>query len=606
MAGIHGGRLRAIASLLLVIAWGGTLAAIELPPAPRRHSPLVEAQTHLRHAREFTKAAHALASKGDCHATDGYYAACEAAWNAIWACPGAAEVLPEAGELYNESLAGLLESAQVSGRLTPEGMWIGPKWKPICVPVIGKALPIDACEIESIEVFCPPPDRRITRQHVRSGLGVPVVVRAKRGPQGSLGARFAASRQSLAATAVLRFDMPGNENVFEKLAGPLARDHAAAVLDLANPVEIAAVHVGPARPHLAADLTMPLLDMLAAMPKDSLRSFIQPYGGADTEPRLEFLEPHQPGRIPIVFIHGLASDQGTWFDMLNELRVWPTFHRRFEPWVFHYPTGAAFMTSAAVLRRELRAAVHQLDPSGTDPHLQNLVLVGHSMGGLHAKLQVVDSGTAIWDAVARRPFHEISMRPERHDFVRNAFFFEPSPFIKRVVYIATPHRGSGLASRGVGRLASLTVQPPVGPTEVHDEVVAMNPDAFWPYFAKRLPTTIDVLEPTAPLLRAMQTLRTPCWVTTHSIIGTSHHSLLVGDDDCVVPVASARIEGVSSERLIPASHTKIHHHPDTVGELKRILTLHLHESGLGEAASGPSVDAKAAPMRYDASNAASS
>jgi pimeloyl-ACP methyl ester carboxylesterase len=568
-------------ALVAVLVIAGAAPAIELPPAPSRETPLVEAQTFLRHARDYTCASHELAEKHDCHATDGYYAACETAWNAIWTCPGAPEVLVEAGEIYNEALAGLLESAQASGRLTPEGMWIGPKWKPLCVPVIGKALPIADCEIESIEAFCPPADKRIARQHVRSGLGVPVVVRVKRGPPGSAGERFAPIRQSLTATAVLRFDMPGGDNVFQKFAGPLARDHAAAILDLANPIEIAAVHIGPVRPHLAADLTLPLLDMLAAMPKDTIRSFVQPYGGSDTEARLEGLEPHQPGRIPVVFIHGLASDQGTWFDMLNELRTWPTFHRRFEPWVFHYPTGAAFMTSAAVLRRELRAAVRQLDPDGKDPALQHLVLVGHSMGGLHAKLQVVDSGTAVWEAIARRPFEQMTMPPQHREFVRNAFFFEPSPFIKRVVFIATPHDGSGLASRGVGQLASVTVQPPPGPTRVHDEVVALNPDGFWPYFAKKLPTTIDILEPTSPLLRAVRGLRVPCWVTTHSIIGQSHHSLLAGPDDCVVPVSSARLEGVHSELIVPASHTKVHHHPQAVEELKRILALHLRETGLG-------------------------
>ena len=238
--------------------------------------------------------------------------------------------------------------------------------------------------------------------------------------------------------------------------------------------------------------------------------------------------------------------------------------------------------------------------------LQNLVLVGHSMGGLHAKLQVVDSGTAIWDSIAKRPIEQVTILPEHQSFVRNAFFFEPSPFVKRVVYIATPHAGSGLASRGVGRLASVTVRSPPGPTQVHDAVVALNPDAFWPYFAKKLPTTIDVLEPTSPMLRAVHGLKVPCWVTTHSIIGSAHHSLLAGPDDCVVPVSSARVGGVVSERLVPASHTKVHHHPQTVEELRRILTLHLQESGLGEPGPGREAGGESHPMGYDGPHAASS
>jgi pimeloyl-ACP methyl ester carboxylesterase len=556
---------------------GQSCRAIRLPPAPIE-SYLVESQTYLRHAKEYTHAAHDLAKNDDCHATDAYYLACEAAWNAIWSCPDSPEILCAAGELYNESLAGLLESAQAAGRLHPEGLWIGPKWKNICVPVIGKSLPIHDGDIESIEAFCPKADSRIRCQHVRNGLGVPVAVRVRQGPAGTISADFAPPRQSIAVTALLRFDMPGGENVIQKLAGPIARDPAPAVLDLANPVRINAVRIGPVRPHLAADLTMPLLDMLAGMPRDSVLSYLQPYGDGDTEPRLEFLQPHQPGRIPVVFIHGLASDEGTWFDMINELRTWPTFHTKYEPWVFHYPTGGAFMTSALILRQELRAAVCRLDPEGKDPALQNVVLVGHSMGGLHAKLQVVHSGAEIWDAIARLPFDQFVIPEDYREFVHDAFFFEPSSFIKRVVFIATPHDGSGLASRGIGRFASITVKQPPGPKQVHDEVALLNPGALWPYYEKRLPTTVDVLEPTAPILRAVRRLPIPCWVTTHSIIGKSHHSFLSGPDDCVVPVSSAQIEGTCSELIVEAKHTKVHHHPDSISEMKRILSLHLHET----------------------------
>ena len=406
----------------------------------------------------------------------------------------------------------------------------------------------------------------------------PVAVRLARGTSAG-GDEFAPPRQSLAATAVLRFKMPGDENFLQKFSGPLARDHAPAILDLANPVEIAAVHVGPARPLLAADLSLPLLDMLEAMPKtSSITGFLQPYGRGDTVPKLEFLEPHQPGRIPVVFIHGLASDEGTWFDLINELRTWPTFHRRYEAWVYRYPTGATFLHSAAVLRRELRAAVQRLDPQGTDRALQNMVLVGHSMGGLHAKLQVVDPGTKLWEAISHVPFEQIVLRPELKERVRYNYFFEPLPFVKRVVFIATPHAGSSLASRGVGRIAALTVQQPPETKAIHDEAVTMNPDAFHSDYQRSLPTTIDILEPDSSILRALRELRTPCWVTTHSIIGTVHQSLVSGPDDCVVPASSARLPGVTSEIEVPATHTRVHHHPQTVMEVERILLEHLNET----------------------------
>ena len=172
--------------------------------------------------------------------------------------------------------------------------------------------------------------------------------------------------------------------------------------------------------HLPLEEYEPLLDMLAGMPRSGIEGFVQPFGRGDTRPRLEFLEPHRPGRIPVVFIHGLASDEGTWFDMVNELRAWPEFHRRFAPWVFHYPTGAAFVQSSARLRSELRRAIRLLDPEGRDPALGRIVLVGHSMGGLHAKMQVVAPGTALWDSVALVPFAEMRLPPAMRAAVQPA------------------------------------------------------------------------------------------------------------------------------------------------------------------------------------------
>jgi pimeloyl-ACP methyl ester carboxylesterase len=578
-----------------------------IPTAPPEE-PLPAAQRHVRKAREYLRASCEMATCGNRFAIDGYYTACQEAWDAVWTCPCDPDILHESAELYADALAGLLETARQHGRLTCEGLWIGPPGRVSLVPLVPKALHLGAARIDSIEPQAQRDDTRIARRHLRAGFGLPVVVRLETGGDappaprstrlvspvafltGAAGAavgtadpaaalaEFAPFRMSLAATAVLRFDRPGGESVIDRFVGTASRNHAAAVLDLANPVEIAAVQIGAARPPLAADLTAPLLDMLAGMPREGIEGFLQPYGDADTIPRVEFLEPHRPGRVPVVFIHGLASDEGTWFDLINELRAWPAFHRCFEPWVYHYPTGTAFMQASATLRRELTLAVRMLDPEGCDPALRQMVLVGHSMGGLHAKMQVVASGDALWNAVACQPLETMRLLPEARERLESGWFFEPRPFVSRVVCIATPHRGSALASRAVGRLASLTVRPPAEARAIFEQTVRQNPGGFRPEFERRPPTTIDLLEPQSSVLQAMERLRPACWVTVHSIHGDVHHSL-AGRDDMVVPVWSARTAGAVSELAVPASHTRIHHHPATVGEIQRILARHLAETG---------------------------
>jgi pimeloyl-ACP methyl ester carboxylesterase len=508
-------------------------------PPPQQPTPEQIARGYLAKAREYGAGSEKLESKCDPHAIDGFYAAAEAAWNAVWTCPGSREILCEAALVYADALEGLLATADAHGRIDGRGLWVGSRWKPTCVPIQTRGLPVDATAIERVVATPPPGDSRITRRHVRGGFGLPVALRVKPATHGTAAREFMPPRQSLAATAVL-----------------------------------------PARPLLAADLTAPLLDMLEGMPRAGISGFLQPFGPGDTQPRLEFLQPHRPGRIPVVFIHGLASDEGTWFDMINELQSWPTFHRRYEPWVYHYPTGASFLVSSATLRRQLTAAVEQLDPSGSDQALRSMVLVGHSMGGLHAKLQVVDPGTALWDALACKPFDEIVMRPEIRRKVAPNYFFRPRPFVKRIVFIATPHSGSMLASLGVGRAASLTVRQPPESKAIHDEVVAANPDGFRQWYARRLPTTIDALEPSSPLIKSLRELRVPCWVTTHSVIGVAPQSLATCPGDCVVSAESARLPGVASEITVPAGHTRVHHHPETIREVERILSEHLRETGL--------------------------
>jgi len=549
----------------------GPVGAESLLP---RATPAETARRHLDASRAVLEAACTLAEERPERAMEAYQAAAEEAWNAVWTCPGAAEVLGEATLLYDEALAGLLGTAVSLGRLDGRGLVIGDGCRRQCIPLSLRGLTVDPSRIDAVVVGPPPCDSRVRRSHVRPGFGVPVSVRIAADDS-----RFAPPRQSVAATAVLRFPLPGDPDWLRDIVGPLGRDPAPAVLDLADPVEIAAVRIGPARPLLAADLTAPLLDMLEATPPAGIEGFIQPYGRGDTRPRLERLEPHRPGRIPVVFIHGLASDPGTWFDLLNELRAWPPFHRHFEPWLYQYPTGASFLQSSASLRGELAAARARLDPAGRDPGLQRMVLVGHSMGGLHAKLQVVDSGDALWDAVSTEPFEAVRMPPALRRQVAPTYFFHPAPFVRRVVFVATPHAGSSLAARAVGRLASVTVRQPAEALRAHRILRDANPDAVRPEYRSAPPTTIDVLEPQSSILQAIRALRPPAWVSLHTILGNGAVSPLEGPGDAVVSVGSARHPDVVSELEVPAIHTKVHHHPRSVLELQRILACHLAESG---------------------------
>jgi hypothetical protein len=93
----------------------------------------------------------------------------------------------------------------------------------------------------------------------------------------------------------------------------------------------------------------------------------------------------------------------------------------------------------------------------------------------------------------------------------------------------------------------------------------------------QVPTSLDMLAPGAPALRLLADRGATAPVHLHSIIGETYGS---GPDssDGAVQFASAHLEGIDSECLVPANHTSIQHHPRAVLELRRILFEHLEET----------------------------
>ena len=291
---------------------------------------------------------------------------------------------------------------------------------------------------------------------------------------------------------------------------------------------------------------------------------------------LWLLEPYQPGKIPIVFVHGLNSDRSTWARMTNELRAIPWVNFHFQFWYFQYPTGEPFLRSALSLREQTRAAITHFAEQHQDPMLSRVVLIGHSMGGLISKLQVTHSSNTIWQGAANRPFTVIRGEPQYLDQLWRLFFFDPQPFVERVVFIGTPHRGSAWASQMVGRLAANMVQQPADRQEMHRSLIAANPGVFLADFRRRIPTSVDLLEPASPLLSAMSCLQVDRRVRLHSIIGMRQGHLFQPSDG-VVSVESARHRGVASERFVNGRHSRLTQHPETLQEVLRILAEHIRE-----------------------------
>ena len=289
---------------------------------------------------------------------------------------------------------------------------------------------------------------------------------------------------------------------------------------------------------------------------------------------LMLLQPHQTGRIPVVLVHGTASSPARWAELVNELVADPELRGRIEFWLFIYNTGNPIAYSGGLLSQALSDTIAEIDPDGSDPALRDLVVIGHSQGGLLTKLQVIDSGDAFWADVSQIPFDEIDLDSESRALLEQSLFFEPLPAVGRVVFISTPHHGSFRATWQIGALVKRITRMPAQLVDVLPNLLARNPGLRAEREFERLPSSIDNMNPRDPFMKSLASLPIAEGVPAHSIIPVLGKGDLEKLNDGVVEYRSAHIDGVESELVIRSGHS-VQGHPLAIREVARILREHL-------------------------------
>ena len=260
--------------------------------------------------------------------------------------------------------------------------------------------------------------------------------------------------------------------------------------------------------------------------------------------------------------------------MIGELEADAALRDRYQFWTFGYSTGDPLPYSASLLRRDLDEARRKLDPDRADAAFDRMVVVGHSMGGLLAKMMVQESGTRLWQLFSERPAGDLAGDPADCELFRSALIYKPRPEVRRVVFIATPHRGSRVDRGGLERLGSRLVRLPDPLRATHDRLLARNgPDFFTERFRKGLPTSIDELEWRSPILVRLDELGLAPTIKAHSIIADRRHPPGAGGSDGLVTYESAHLQGVASESLVASGHL-CQDHPAVIREVGRILAEH--------------------------------
>jgi pimeloyl-ACP methyl ester carboxylesterase len=471
-------------------------------------------------------------------------------------------------DLYNRGLSKCIRIAQQVGRLDPRQVLRLPTadGQQITLSVSHHGFAWRPEEFGPL-LFCSDYQVVGLDNHYRSfGLGVPLIGVRVKGANSAPGHAFFPHEVSFPVTAFFRFQ------------GSMADLGAcrSGRLELVNPVAVRQVEVAGRQVPLEADLTTPLAYFLSRtdLSQFEYAAFLRP-DRLEDQTGIYFFEPYQPGKIPVLMIHGILSSPATWAPLFNDLRADPVLNARYQFWFYRYPTGNPYLLTAADLRRSLDRLRAALDPQHADPSFDKMVLVGHSMGGLIAKLLTQNSGDDFWKLVSQQPFDRLKASPEDKDQVRRVFYFQKELGVSRVIFLATPHRGSKLSPSPPARLLARLVRLPSRLEQVTADLARNNP-GFWTSDKgpRHIPTSIDLLSPTSPALELLASRQGPPGVVYHSVIGVVRGRPPEGGDG-VVSYGSAHIDGAVSEVVVPADHTHVHHHAGAMLEVRRILYEHL-------------------------------
>jgi pimeloyl-ACP methyl ester carboxylesterase len=348
------------------------------------------------------------------------------------------------------------------------------------------------------------------------------------------------------------------------------------MLSLRNPFTELSMPLGGRTVPLAADLSSHVAMVLDGQSeaRRALDGFFKADQRVDSS-GLFLTEPYDPKRIPVILTHGLVSVPIIWRNVIPEVMSDPEISRRYQFMVFTYPTSFPVIQTARLYRENLAAARAALDPDGNDPLSRNVVAIGHSMGGILSHALVSDIDDRLWKQFSDTPFDQVPMDPAKREELRQLVFFEPDPGVRRAVFIATPHRGSVSADRGLSQFIARTARIPLEVLESTAKLIdpSIAPNLKLKIDPNRKVTAVESLRPGAPVISALDASPFKKGVVYHSIIGDRGRGDSPESSDGTVEYWSSHQAGAASELIVPTGHGA-YKHPRAIEEVRRILREH--------------------------------
>lgn len=299
-----------------------------------------------------------------------------------------------------------------------------------------------------------------------------------------------------------------------------------------------------------------------------------------TMPHLYMLEPYNPKKKVIVLVHGLASSPEAWIRLTNDIMGDAVLRENFQVWQVFYSTNMPIIESRFQIYALLNQAFAQVD--STAPAKKDAVLIGHSMGGIIARLLVSDADVTK-KALAMMNNRQLN-KYQKLPIISQRLVINDIPNFSRAIFLATPHKGTDYADRWFTKAARKIIRiPGAFLSAITDSIQTQDLDV------KELLTQIDHgliqngpsdLSHQSKFMELTKDINPRKGLMFHSIMGniTDSDDLNIISDD-VVTYQSAHLDGAVSEKIIKGGHS-IQETPEAILELRRILRLHLIQLGL--------------------------
>lgn len=403
--------------------------------------------------------------------------------------------------------------------------------------------------------------RGLSVRNRRDGLGTPLIAESKKDERSGL-------KRCSPLTAFLRI---------EGTLADVDQGRCRARLECYTAYTTDTLAIGGQTVPLEADITAPMAYALNQQMVWEIEK-LQFLSGEEKVPSNVYLmQPYEPGKVPVVFVHGTFSSPVWWAEMANTLHADDEVRKHFQFWYFIYNSGNPIGYSADKLRESLKARLKELDPAGQDPALQHMVVIGHSQGGLLTKLTATDTGDKLLHVLTTNRLEDLDLTPEQQQLLRRLTVYQALPFVTRTIFIATPHRGSFRAGSFVRNLARRFITLPRKLVDAGQQLILLRDQLKLPReFMGQIPTSIDGMSPKNKFLLTLADIPIAPGVTGHSIIAVKGSGDYHTENDGVVSYQSAHVNYVESEFIVHSGHS-CQGKPPTIEEVRRILHEHFAE-----------------------------